>query len=481
MSTKNSLNILLGLLKEESRKIKKKKKSSPVSAPIMTRPMGSLFFMDSAVSMMESTEELQKQVSDSKDIHEFIRNIISDYDLRYKNRRAAEHLIKIEPIDFIDSIKPNQKIHKEVLETWIDIIKDGKRPFVIVRTNNEIDGHHKLEAYRTLGFDKVPVVFEKDLIEFYNKNKLKNLNESAIKAITKKFDNLKWPLNDFQKQFLDDFINIPEETLKEDDFKYASNRTGIPVASIKSIRNTYSEKLTPEQEQKEYMRVKKELGLAGGEALNQEALDRANEEFTKVRDLPKIGGGRQVPMNQNPGFRSMTPSETIYKMKNGVDGGLQKTIERKIPDFIYEWLMYFLEGASSVKIKDSKVMSEIHSTTEKNHKYVLFSFENTEKLSGAHPYDVASNKKISSLKEFEEKLSEFNETFNTNFIISNQYIGEDNDLKVVLENAQLIKDGEVAPRDMFDFSDTDREKAMRFGIFDQDGLGDISTYRSITE
>ena len=114
MNTKNSLNILLGLLKEESRKIKKKKKSSPVSAPIMTRPMGSLFFMDSAVSMMESTEELQKQVSDSKDINEFIRNIISDYDLRYKNRRAAEHLVKIEPIDFIDSIKPNQKVHKEV-------------------------------------------------------------------------------------------------------------------------------------------------------------------------------------------------------------------------------------------------------------------------------------------------------------------------------------------------------------------------------
>jgi len=56
------------------------------------------------------------------------------------------------------------------------------------------------------------------------------------KPVTRRFDNLKWKLDNQQKHFLDDFINI--ENVSEKDLEYASNLTGIPVKNINSIRNT---------------------------------------------------------------------------------------------------------------------------------------------------------------------------------------------------------------------------------------------------
>lgn len=459
--------MMLALLSEETKKLKKNKKKSIVSAPILKRPMGSIFYMDSAVSMTESIGDLQKQVLDSKDINEFVKNIISDYDLRYKNRRAAEFLVKIKSIDFIDSIKPDQKIHKETLDAWIDIIKEGKRPFIIVRTNNEIDGHHKLEAYRTLGFNKVPVLFEKDLIDFYNKNKVQNLNESTIKPIVKKFNHLKWPLKDIQKQFLDDFINIPDEYLNENDFEYASKLTGIPLSSIKSIKNTYSDKKTLEQEYLEKKKISSQLGM-GGHDLDQDTISTANKDFATPHDLPKDKEGRQWSLNPNPNFRSQTPGETMYKAKHGNTGGLYKKTERELPAYMYEWLMYFVEGNSKIKITESKLMNDFHSNKFDKYKYILFSFDVTIKESNAHAYDnMSTDSKLKEISDFRDKVLEFNEMFGTNFIICNQYTGNDGFLKVFLENNQTTDGVNVYNKEMIDMNDTDISKATRLGFYDQ--------------
>ena len=102
MDKKIALNILLSVLSEEAKKIKKKKKSL-VSTPMMRRPLGSTFALDLTISESHESEfsELRKQVINSKDIGEFLKNIITDFDVRYKNRKAAQPLVKEISIDFL--------------------------------------------------------------------------------------------------------------------------------------------------------------------------------------------------------------------------------------------------------------------------------------------------------------------------------------------------------------------------------------------
>jgi len=277
--------------------------------------------------------------------------------------------------------------------------------------------------------------------------------ESAIKPITKKFNHLKWQLNDFQKQFLDDFITIPDEGLKDKDFDYASKRTGIPVVNLKSIRNTYG---SPE------------FAYAKPDAIQGSIFDAAHKGPTAIelgltgKELPKELGGRLWPMNPKPDFRGQTPGETIYKAKNGEKGGLEKKYERELPNFMYEWLLYFIEGTEQFKITESKAMNDLNSTMFDKYKFILFSFDITLKESKAHPYDLASNIQLAQLKEFYDKVKEFNSTFGTNFVLHNQYTGEDGMVKVVLENAQLTDGTNVYNREFLDMSMTDEE---RYAIF----------------
>lgn len=114
---------------------------------------------------------LKKQVNDAKDEDEFIRNIITDFDVRYKNRKDAEFLTEIEPTSVVDANKPKQDIDKTVVKSWEERIDKGERPPIIIRENGEIDGQHKLEAYKNLQFDEVPVIYERDLRKFYKDNK----------------------------------------------------------------------------------------------------------------------------------------------------------------------------------------------------------------------------------------------------------------------------------------------------------------------
>lgn len=356
MKTKETLNSLLKLLAEETKKLKKKKKTV-LSAPILKRPMGSMFYMDAGISISES------------------------------------------------------------------------------------------------------------------------LNES-IKPVTKKFNHLKWTLNDLQKQFLDDFINIPDEELKEKDFDYASKITGIPLISIKSIKNTYSDKKSPEEIQKENIRIQKELGLGGG-MLDEKTLEDANANFTDARDLPKDKKGKSWSMNPNPNFRSKSLHQIGFEgnLASEVGGGLQKIHERELPKFMYEWLLYFIEGTEKFKITESKLMNDFNSTKFDNYKFILFSFDVQLKESKAHAFDlVSTNSKLKELDEFKEKINEFNSTFGTNFIIGNQYTGNDGFLKVVLENAQLTDGKKVFNRKFIDMEDNDIKKALSLGFYDE-----FTTSRSITE
>ena len=123
---------------------------------------------EGGVYNMPEFEQLRKQVKESKDIDEFTRNIITDFDVRYKNRKAAQPLVKTEKISEIDKIKPYQKVDKSTVKLWEESIKEGESPFVIIRDNG-IDGQHKLQAYKNLGYEYVPVLYEKDLKDFYNK------------------------------------------------------------------------------------------------------------------------------------------------------------------------------------------------------------------------------------------------------------------------------------------------------------------------
>lgn len=303
-----------------------------------------------------------------------------------------------------------------------------------------------------------------------------NESRSIIKPIVKKFDHLKWKLNDYQKQFLDDFINIPDDNLKEKDFDYVSKRTGIPVASIKSIKNTYTEKKTPEEIKNENIRIQKELGIGGG-MLDDKVIDDANAEFTSIRELPTDKSGKLWSMNPKPEFRNKSFNQIKYEGEMGAEagGGLGKTGERKLPAFMFEWLLYFLEGSEKNKITESKLLNDFHSNKFDNYKFVMLSIDSSIKKSGAHPYDTASSNVLKESEDIESKLREFNEIFGTNFIISNQYIGADGFLKVLIENEQLTDGIKVYNKKIINMRDTDIPKAISLGYYDQ-----FTTIRSIT-
>ncbi|MHB8871060.1 MAG: hypothetical protein ACYC5G_01210 [Candidatus Doudnabacteria bacterium] len=128
---------------------------------------------------------LAKQVELAKDEDRFLRDIITDTDVRHKNRKAAQPLVKDLLITEIDAIKPSQKIEKETVDFWKEKIEKGERPFVIVRENNAIDGQHKLQAYRELGIDQIPVLKETDLKEFYKEQKSTEIkpNEATVEPV----------------------------------------------------------------------------------------------------------------------------------------------------------------------------------------------------------------------------------------------------------------------------------------------------------
>ena len=69
-----------------------------------------------------------------------------------------------------------QSVQPEGVERWKKRIEAGERPPVIVWSYEfgrpqVIDGHHRLAAYRQLGFKEIPTIRKDSLIDFYNETK----------------------------------------------------------------------------------------------------------------------------------------------------------------------------------------------------------------------------------------------------------------------------------------------------------------------
>lgn len=192
-------------------------------------------------------------------------------------------------------------------------------------------------------------------------------------------------------------------------------------------------------------------------------LDDANNTFTDVRDIPKEKNGKVFQMNPEPKFRGKSLKELDYENEmNALGGKLGRIHERELPGFMYEWLMYFIEGSGKMKIKESKLLNSIFLDSPIKYKYVLFSLDVPIQENKISAYDLMSNKNLSELKDFNNLVEEFNKTFGTNFIIEYQYTGNDNFLKVVLENAQNTDGQKVFNRKQIDMSFTDEKRAAFF-------------------
>lgn len=66
---------------------------------------------------------------------------------------------------------PGSKTNPFAVQAWENKIKNGDRPVIYVNSEYPrlVDGNNRLEAYKNLGFLKVPVVTSSSLIDFYKK------------------------------------------------------------------------------------------------------------------------------------------------------------------------------------------------------------------------------------------------------------------------------------------------------------------------
>ncbi len=71
----------------------------------------------------------------------------------------------------IPSEKYGIKTNEEAINSWEEKIKNGEKPVIIISSKgfpSVVDGANRLEAYRNLGFKKVPIVTEDAISSIYN-------------------------------------------------------------------------------------------------------------------------------------------------------------------------------------------------------------------------------------------------------------------------------------------------------------------------
>jgi len=273
-------------------------------------------------------------------------------------------------------------------------------------------------------------------------------SSAIIKPIPKQFDNLKWKLNDYQKSFLGEFVDYPYESLREEDYAYASKVTGIPLTNIKSIRNTYGRK----QEEVKLEDLKKYHDATVGETLRQ-----ANAVFTDANKMPeKSVNGKQWMSNPDPHFRGKSFGELNFNAGHTIT----REHEKELPEYLYEWAMYFIEGSGSFKIKDSSVVE--NSRFGRKDKTIIVTMTSEEKITDGF-LDFASGRKLKETIKLEEVLKEFNDGFDTNFIIENQFTNKDGNLVCVIENNQITDGRRVKETKVIDMTFTD-EKRLAYAL-----------------
>ena len=84
-------------------------------------------------------------------------------------RKSFDGIKEVESADILEPNPKNPKLDDSHVDSIEMAIESGDRPYILVDGEKVIDGHHRLQAYKNLGFDEVPVVQKSKAIEsFYN-------------------------------------------------------------------------------------------------------------------------------------------------------------------------------------------------------------------------------------------------------------------------------------------------------------------------
>ena len=233
-----------------------------------------------------SLSGLESQAKNAKSIEWFLRDIITDYDVRYKNRRDAVGLVEETTSEYIDSIKPKQEISEYIVESWRERIANGERPFVIIRLNNLIDGHHKLQAYKDLGIFTIPVLYEKKLIDFYNTttqptNQTSNFT-GDYQYLTEEFP------SDFYSKFLAE-KKLNSKIFRDFYSNFEINEKGINIINTDpiSMRNI---RIYADENLRQYSILSKQMPNISDDLSNDESISERDNVVNNPQTLEKFQG-----------------------------------------------------------------------------------------------------------------------------------------------------------------------------------------------
>ena len=253
---------------------------------------------------------------------------------------------------------------------------------------------------------EIKKIFEE--LKTYDKKIIKE--STAAKKTPTTFNHLKWSLNSEQKHFLNDFIELNPDQISEKDYEYASKITGIPKSSIKSIQNTYGT-----------WNVKKDDNIIDSTKSN--SYGRFSVESKKVitakeYDIPQkyrndVVNFKTISKEEadNLRFPKKTKKQKEYESNLGslIKGSVKKSNVKKEENF-NNWLMYYILG--ELKPKDAK-LNEVKNTIE-------IDFVPTDDYYDFHKSMLNSNKKSKFWISTESLINQFNEAFNTSYIVEDQ-------------------------------------------------------------
>lgn len=124
-------------------------------------------------SIPKELEPLAAEARKYKSAEEFIKmtaySPARDSAARGTLRKAVAALQEDNPLASLKPNAENPKLDTSTVRIKAEDIREGARPFVLVDGDKVIDGHHALEAYKSLGFENIPTIQKSDLTDFYNK------------------------------------------------------------------------------------------------------------------------------------------------------------------------------------------------------------------------------------------------------------------------------------------------------------------------
>ena len=272
--------------------------------------------------------------------------------------------------------------------------------------------------------------FIREYLEDFLENKGSLLSEGvsgrgAAKVLPRTFNHLKWKLNETQKYFLEDFINIHPSSLRESDYDYASKRTGIPQKSIKSIQNTYGD-------------WNKKNQMVGDNPHGRFSLGKGKPITAAEYDIPQkyrddVVNFRTITKDQADELRfpRKTKHQKEYEsnLQTLTKGSMKKSNMLKEVNFD-NWAMYYVIG----KLKPKG------STLDEKKRIIEIDFEPSEDYYNFEKAMLNSNKKSKYWLEVEKLINEFNDGFGTSYEIIEQYDltkSKSNCIRIVIEEINL--------------------------------------------